>query len=68
MYDLLYNPFGISLPFFVMGAVVGWIRAKRRNRTGLTVVGMSLVTGFITWVVFAVLVFAGIMILWGMSV
>ena len=68
LYDLLYNPFGLSIPFFVIGALIGGIRAKRRNRSGLAVMGISLGIGFVTWVLFAVLIFAGVMILWGMSV
>lgn len=66
-YDLFYNPFGLSLPFFVIGALVGGIRAKRRNGSCWSILLTSFGTGFITWTFFAVVVFVGIMVLWGMS-
>ena len=67
-YDLLYNPFGLSLPFFVIGALIGGVRAKRRNESGLSVLFTSLRNGFITWTFFVVVIFVGVMVMWGMSV
>lgn len=67
-YDLLYNPVGLALPFFVIGAIVGAIKAKRRGEGPVWVVLSALIVGFITLVAAAVLIFVAVMVLWGLSV
>lgn len=68
IYDLFYNPFGFAMPFFLIAAVIGGWRAKRRQRSTLGIIGSALTVGFITFALTAFLMFAGVMILWSFAI
>jgi len=67
IYDLFYNPLGFALPFFLIAALIGGWRAKRRNESILGIIGSAFAVGFVTFALSALVIVVGVLILLAIS-